>query len=158
MRPSKITKSELDILNDFVTKVNESIIKKSGGALGTVNIGNLSFALWKSLSLAKKELHKKEFHKIWATNAVCEIAQLHPFTDGNKRTSYVISKLILYLGGLDFEVDYEKATEYLIKIASKKIHYDEVYNWIEKHSKEHEMEITPETQELLDMLSSAVGE
>lgn len=156
MQPSRVTKEELSYLDDFVSKVNAYVIEKSGGTNGAVNIGNLSFGLWRSLKKAKKEIHKDNFHKVWASQTLCEIAQLHPFTDGNKRTSYVISKLILYLGGLDFDVKYEKAQEYLIKIACKKIPHKEVYLWIDKHSKDLEEEISSEVKEFVAMLAKAV--
>lgn len=123
----KEAKEELECLRKFVTLVNSYIVKNWGDEAGVVNTGNLDFCLWKSLSVARKEIHRPNFHKVWASHTICEIAQKHPFVDGNKRTSYTIAKFILYLGNLDFEEDYERTKDYLIKIAIKKIPYDEVY-------------------------------
>ena len=95
---------------------------------------------------------------MWAAHTLCNIAQNQSFTDGNKRTSYIIAKLILYVGKLDFEVEYEKAREYLIKIAVKKIPYEDVYEWIEKHSKELKEEIPEEIQEFVNTLAQVAQE
>jgi death-on-curing protein len=152
-----IGKRELDVLEELVSKVNERVIKLSGGAFGYVNEGNLSFALYRALCYASKEGHTRQFHKIWAARTLFEIAKLHPFTDANKRTAYVIAKVILHLGKYDFEVIYEKAKDFLIKIAEKRIKYEEVCRWIEKHSKELTTEPSPDIQEFVNIVSKVIN-
>ena len=148
-----ISKTEMDYLADFVSELNKKIIKDFGGAEGRINEGNLVYSLWNALKQAKKEGRREDFHKVWAAYTLYEISRKHPFTDGNKRTSYVTSKLILRLGKLDFEVNYEDAVHYLKKIAGNKVPYEEVYLWIEKHSKEVFEEPSEEVKSFIKMLS-----
>jgi len=154
----KQAREELEHFRDLVTRINRIIVEKGKGSEGKVNIGNLDFCLWKALSIARKEIHRPTFHKVWAAHTLCQIAQNQSFTDGNKRTSYVIAKLILHVGKLDFEVAEKTAKDYLIKIAIKKIPFDEVYLWIDKHSKKLERDIPEETQEFVNTLAQLAQE
>ena len=137
MEPIKVKKKELDPFIIFVREINKEIIKNFGGATGRVNEGNLAYVLYNSLRKAKK-YRGDTFYTTWASKALEGISQTHPFTDGNKRTAYLICKLILMLGEMDFEVPYEKATSYIIKIAKRRVQNSEIKNWVIKHAKKPE--------------------
>ncbi|MBI4896682.1 MAG: Fic family protein [Candidatus Aenigmarchaeota archaeon] len=90
---AKITKSELEHLHDFVAQVNADILVRYGETEPILSEANLSYCLWAALRKAKK--NKDDFHQIWAAETLYQIAVKHPFGEGNKRTSYVVAKLIL---------------------------------------------------------------
>lgn len=62
------------------------------------------------------------------------IAHLHPFVDGNKRTSFIATLLFLRLNGLDVGVD--KAERYAAWIALAAGELDEVAlaAWLRRHA------------------------
>ena len=148
-----MSRNQLQLFEDFVEKINKLIVEKSGGSIGENNNANLAYSLYIALKEAKKREHHEDFYKTWAARTLVEISQTHPFVDGNKRTGYVISKLILNLGKLEFEVDYEKAVSFLIKIASKRVNLNDVYEWVDKHSLKLGGEVPKDAQEFIEMLA-----
>ncbi len=149
-----ITKSGLVELTTFVTEVNAAILKRYGETYPVLSEANLAFSLWTALRNAQKR--REDFHRVWAARTLLEIAINHPFGDANKRTSYVIAKLILRWGGYDFEVGYENAKQYLIKIASKTEKYDDVYKWIYKHSRLTNEVPDEEIKHFISLLEKAI--
>ncbi len=69
-----------------------------------------------------------------------EIARKHHFVDGNKRTAHVYAKLMLYLSGYVFKLEYKLATLFIMKIAehNSQVTFQEIKEWAEKNSKKIE--------------------
>jgi len=59
----------------------------------------------------------------------------HPFIDGNKRTAYVLMRLILLENSNDLDAVQEEKFEFVIKAASGELSFDEIKTWIEAHLK-----------------------
>ena len=57
----------------------------------------------------------------------------HPFMDGNKRTGYVLMRILLLDNKMDTTADEEDKYEFVIKIASGKLSYDGILAWLEAH-------------------------
>jgi death-on-curing family protein len=150
----KISRSELGHLRDFVTQVNADILARYDEKEPVLNEGNLSFCLWSALRDAKKD--KDDFHRMWASGTLLQIAKIHPFGEGNKRTSYVIAKLILRLGRYDFTVNYDDAVHYLKKIAAGKVPFNEVYSWIHRHAQPTKEEPPEEIMKFISLLEKIV--
>ena len=140
-------------MTQLVAELNDYILKKYGDTEPILNKGNLEFCLWKSLRDAKNQ--KEDFYKIWTSSTLLQIAKVHPFTEGNKRTSYVVSKLILLLGKYDFEINYDDAVHYLRKIAAGKVPFKEVFAWVHKHAKESNNEPYEEIKHFVELLKKA---
>lgn len=59
------------------------------------------------------------------------IVKNHPFVDGNKRTGYVMMRLVLMKDKKVLKANQQEKYEFVIKIASAKINYEEIKAWIE---------------------------
>ena len=59
----------------------------------------------------------------------------HPFLDGNKRTAYVLMRLILKTYNLDIYIGQNEKYEFVIGAATGKFTYDEIRHWIEQNTK-----------------------
>lgn len=54
----------------------------------------------------------------------------HPFIDGNKRTGYVLMRLLLLNEGLDISASQDDKYEFVISIAKGEYDYNQIINWI----------------------------
>jgi death-on-curing protein len=78
-----------------------------------------------------KELHPTPLDK--AASLVESILINHPFIDGNKRTGYVLMRILLIDNGLDISASQEEKYEFVISIASVKIKLQEIIEWLNNH-------------------------
>jgi death-on-curing protein len=62
------------------------------------------------------------------------VADRHPFLDGNKRSAFQITELILSSEGFFITAKEDEIIEMLLKIASYQCHVDEVIKWLEKNT------------------------
>lgn len=60
------------------------------------------------------------------------IAKNHPFVDGNKRTSYVVTRTFLKLNGSDIQASEIEKYETWIGLAGGQINEDDLAAWIEE--------------------------
>ncbi|NJM93926.1 MAG: type II toxin-antitoxin system death-on-curing family toxin, partial [Cytophagales bacterium] len=63
------------------------------------------------------------------------IVSNHPFVDGNKRTAYVLMRLILKRYQLDIEVDQDVKFEFVMKAAKGELAFDKIKTWISNNLK-----------------------
>lgn len=70
-----------------------------------------------------------------AASYAYKISNNHPFIDGNKRTSYVVSRLFLILNGFDLMVSEEDRIHLFQGIAQKQLSEKELAIWFDKNSK-----------------------
>jgi death-on-curing protein len=54
----------------------------------------------------------------------------HPFVDGNKRTAYVVLRLIPKRNQLDLKVDQDVKYDFVIKAAKGELTFDKIRAWI----------------------------
>jgi death-on-curing protein len=63
----------------------------------------------------------------------------HPFIDGNKRTSYVLMRLVLLDNDLDVRADQMEKFKMVISASRGEMRFDEIRNWIQiRLKKRHE--------------------
>ena len=58
------------------------------------------------------------------------VARNHPFTDGNKRTAWVLARLFLALNDVRIAFEPEDAIEMVLLLAAGKLAEDEVTAWL----------------------------
>ena len=63
------------------------------------------------------------------------IVKNHPFVDGNKRIGYVLIRLMLLDYGLDIISTQDEKYDFVIDIASGRLDFDQICDWISKNSK-----------------------
>lgn len=66
------------------------------------------------------------------------IVKNHPFHDGNKRTGYTLMRLHLLNNGLDINASEDEKYNFVISIASGRIDFDQIKQWIEKKIEKNE--------------------
>jgi death on curing protein len=61
------------------------------------------------------------------------IVKNHPFVDGNKRTGYVLMRILLLAYNKDISTTEEEKYDFVINVAAGKWDYDQILDWIKKH-------------------------
>lgn len=115
-------------LNEVI-ELHHEIIKISGGGSGVRDEGSLMAAIARPYAtFDQNDLYPTEIEK--ATAIFESIVINHPFIDGNKRTSYVLMRLILREGGLDINTSEEEKYKMVISASTGEIRFDEIKAWL----------------------------
>jgi len=115
-----------------VDQIHKILIDQFGGSHGIRDYGTLSSALSRPYSTFDgKELYSTPIQK--AAAFIESILINHPFVDGNKRTGYVLMRLILIEHGLDISATQDEKYQFVIRIASGKSNFNDIIYWLEHH-------------------------
>jgi len=116
----------------IVLAVNDAQLSEHGGASGVRDPGLLESALARPPN--RYAYGKASLHALAASYAH-GIARNHPFLDGNKRTSLVISELFLNLNGIELTASDEAVVMTWLKLAAGDISEVDLEAWITKNSR-----------------------
>lgn len=58
------------------------------------------------------------------------IVKNHPFIDGNKRTGYVLARLLLMQAHLDIDANQKEKYEFVINISTGKLDFEQIESWL----------------------------
>ncbi|MBK9457907.1 MAG: type II toxin-antitoxin system death-on-curing family toxin [Sphingobacteriales bacterium] len=111
--------------------IHEKLIEEFGGSTGVRDINLLESALARPFS----GFGDVEFYPTPAQKAAALVESVvvnHPFIDGNKRTGYVLMRLMLMLYGKDINATQTEKYDFVIKIASGIISLTAITDWIEE--------------------------
>jgi death-on-curing protein len=112
-----------------VKQIHNLLIKEFGGAPGIRDYGALDAALNRPFATFDlQELYPNPADK--AAAIIESILINHPFVDGNKRTGYVLMRLLLLKSGLDIQAGQEEKYDFVISIATGESSFDSIKNWI----------------------------
>ena len=110
-----------------VLKIHEFLINKFGGSQGVRDLNLLQSAISRPYQTFNQEnLYKIPIEK--AAAIIESIIKNHPFIDGNKRTGYVLMRLILMDHGLDIRANHKNKYDFVISIASGNLNYVRLRN------------------------------
>ena|SRR2546423_13742772 len=115
-----------------VEQIHELLIITFGGSHGIRNFASLESAL----SRPFQTFDDKELYPTIVGKAAALIESLlinHPFLDGNKRTGYVVARLFLINNGYDINASRDEKYEFVMKVASGKMDFDQIAEWFAKH-------------------------
>ena len=108
------------------------IVAASGGADGLRDKGGLEAALERPFSgFGDFEFYSTPEQK--AAALIESIVKNHPFVDGNKRTGYVLMRMLLSAYNKDIRTTEEEKYDFVINVAAGKWDYDQILDWIRKH-------------------------
>lgn len=108
-------------------------IEKYGGSMGIRDEGFLESAIDRPYaSFAGEKLYPTPFHK--AAAILESIIKNHPFVDGNKRTGFLAAAAILLHDDYELIASEEDAYNFVIEVASSHMDFENIVEWIEKHS------------------------
>jgi death-on-curing protein len=107
-------------------------LAEHGGLEGTRDEGLLESALARPRNLCAYE-GTTDLSRLAAEYAI-GIARNHPFSDGNKRTSFIALALFLALNGLRLKADQVEAVRVIVDVASGAIGEEELARWVAGHA------------------------
>lgn len=112
-----------------VLEIHQVLIQEFGGSQGVRDEGLLKSAIERPFSgFGETEFYPTPEGK---AGAILEsIVKNHPFIDGNKRTGYVLMRLILMQFGNDIIATQNEKYDFVIEVASGQIEFQEIVAWI----------------------------
>ncbi|WP_347157887.1 type II toxin-antitoxin system death-on-curing family toxin [Pontibacter chitinilyticus] len=114
-----------------VEQIHHIVIAEFGGAKGVRDTGALDGAInWPFATFDQQELYPRPIDK--AAAIIESILINHPFVDGNKRTGYVLMRLILLQAGFDIRATQDEKYQFVISIAQGNLTFDGIKKWIEE--------------------------
>ncbi len=60
------------------------------------------------------------------------IVKNHPFVDGNKRTGYVLARLILLTYDMDLQASDDDEYDMVIRVATRRMEVEEIHAWMKQ--------------------------
>jgi death-on-curing protein len=109
--------------------IHEVIIQKFGGGSGVRDHGLLEAAIARPFAtFAEIDLYSTAVEK--AAAILESILINHPFIDGNKRTGYVLMRLILLNEGLDIYANQDEKYSMVIEVSKGEYRFEEIKHWL----------------------------
>ena len=116
-----------------VEKIHQILISEFGGANGIRDKDFLDSALARPFqTFDGKELYPTPLDK--AASLIESILINHPFVDGNKRTGYVLMRLLLLQNKLDIVASQEEKYSFVMDIASGYSNFEKIVKWLANHT------------------------
>jgi death-on-curing protein len=117
-----------------VEKIHDILIEKFGGGKGIRDKGLLESAINRPFqTFDSPDLYPDPVDK--AAAIFESIITNHPFVDGNKRTAYVLMRLILKSNNLDIRSGQNEKYDFVIRSASGQVSFDQIRAWIKGNLK-----------------------
>jgi death on curing protein len=117
------------IEQEDVIKIHELLIDQFGGSHGVRDENSLNSAINRPFAtFDQQELYPEPVDK--AAAILESIVTNHPFIDGNKRTGYVLARLLLLKSGLDLKATQEEKYEMVIAVSKGELKYEHIRNWM----------------------------
>ncbi|WP_411339521.1 type II toxin-antitoxin system death-on-curing family toxin [Sphingopyxis sp. J-6] len=106
--------------------IHDRQLAEHGGIAGVRDPGRLESALARPVN---QWAYGEEDHARLAAAYAFGIARNHPFSDGNKRTAWVIARLFLRLNGHDLRFDPQDAIATVLALAAGHLSEHELADW-----------------------------
>lgn len=112
-----------------VFEIHQMLAESFGGATGVREEGLLQSAIERPFGgFGEAEFYQTPADK--AAAIVESIVKNHPLVDGNKRTGYVLMRLLLLQAGQNLQATQDEKYDFVISIASGQIAFPEIVAWI----------------------------
>ncbi|MDB5279695.1 MAG: death on curing protein [Ferruginibacter sp.] len=114
--------------------IHSILIEQFGGSNGIRDLSGLESALARPFqTFAGTDLYPTPIHK--AAALIESLLINHPFIDGNKRTGYVMMRMLLIKNGLDIHASQDEKYIFVVNIASGLTTTEEIIDWLTAHVK-----------------------
>lgn len=125
-------------LKEQILIFHENIITHTGGTQGIRDEGGIDNAILKIAT--KINRNRKEQTKLGAL-ILHDFSTRHYFSDGNKRTAYLTSKVFMLIGGCHLKTKYSEAKDFILEVAKdgSTITLEEIKSWLDERCNEIEM-------------------
>ena len=121
------------VAKSVVLAVHEQQIAEHGGTQGVRDIGLLESALARPQNLA---VYGEPDLAAMAAAYAFGIARNHPFLDGNKRTSYVVTRVFLALNGLNLTADETTRLQVWLSLGAGDLTEEDLAEWLRSNTAE----------------------
>jgi death-on-curing protein len=119
------------VLKSLVLALHDEQLAEHGGRVGLRDEGLLDSALARPKN-AFAFAAETDLATLAAAYAIA-IAKNHPFIDGNKRVSNVVTFMLLALNGRNLQADASEQVRVWLAIASGSMSEEQVADWIRNH-------------------------
>ncbi len=116
------------VLDNVVVAVHQILLAEHGGAPGIRDKALLNSALKKTEQRFAYEPESSIF-KLAASYGF-DLANNHPFVDGNKRTAFTVTAIFLELNGISLEAPEPEVVIYFENLAAGNLTEDELAEWL----------------------------
>lgn len=117
-----------------VLVIHDIMIERFGGAKGVREMSVLESAINRPFqTFDGTDLYPTPLEK--AAAIFESVISNHPFIDGNKRTAYVLMRLMLLENNLDIAATEDVKYDFVIKAAQGQLTLIEINAWIQRHLK-----------------------
>lgn len=117
-----------------VLEIHAILIERFGGSDGIRDKELLDSALNRPYqTFDGNELYPTPIDK--AAAILESIVKNHPFVDGNKRTGYVLARLLMMSKQLDIQAEQGQKYQLVIAISKGELSFDQIKEWLEKNSR-----------------------
>lgn len=115
-----------------VEEIHKKLIETFGGSHGIRVLSALDSALTRPFqTFDGEELYPTPVSK--AASLIESILMNHPFIDGNKRTGYVLMRLVLIYHNLDIKARQDEKYEFVLSITAGHRKLPEIIDWLTLH-------------------------
>lgn len=115
-------------------KIHNLLIDKFGGRHGLRDESLLHSAINRPFAtFDHQDLYPEPIDK--AAAILESIVQNHPFVDGNKRTGYVLARLVLLKFGLDIEASQQDKYDMVIAVSKGEWKFEQIRQWLMQRCK-----------------------
>lgn len=114
-----------------VLVIHEEVIKQFGGSSGVRDIALLESALARPFAT----FDEIDLYPTAVSKAAALLESLlinHPFIDGNKRTAYVMMRMLLLDNGFDIRAAQHEKYDFVISICTGERRGDQIGEWLKE--------------------------
>lgn len=113
-------------------KVHEAVIKRAGTKASVRDFSLLHSAVERpKATYGGRDLYPTIFAK--AAALLQSLCMNHPFTDGNKRTSWAVTHKFLWMNDLRLKSTRYEAADFMVMVDNKKPELKEIASWLKAH-------------------------
>jgi death-on-curing protein len=120
-----------------VLAIHDEQVGEHGGLAGIRDLGALQSALARPQQLLAYADPRPDVAALAAAYGFA-IATSHPFADGNKRTSYIVTEVFLLLNGHQMDVDEAARVDVWTRLGAGSITEEQLADWLRAHITEIE--------------------
>lgn len=116
-----------------VYSIHQAIIKRAKTKAGVRDFSLLHSAIERPKATYEgRDLYPTIFLK--AASLLHSLCLNHPFTDGNKRTSWLTTKRFLHINGFQLKAKRKEAADFMVYVDNDKPKLIEIARWLANHS------------------------
>jgi death-on-curing protein len=114
--------------------IHELIVIRAGTKAGIRDFTLLHSAVERpKATFDGHDMYKTMFDKAGAL--LQSLCMNHPFTDGNKRTSWAVTHKFLWNNGYRLDAKKMEAANFMVQVDNEKLELSIISSWLKKHSK-----------------------